>query len=97
MATPFTMTPHIGEDLKSVQTVADQATSSKNTQLGTQVWGSDGKRYVYAQAGASITASDTDCAINTTTFVAAASGGSYTSPATNMATGDRGWFSIASV
>jgi len=26
-----------------------------------------------------------------------ASGGSYTSPATAMATGDRGWFSKASV
>jgi len=98
MATPFTHTPRIGADLKGITLAADIAAGKVvDAQLGTQVWGSDGKRYVYAQAGASITASDADCAINTTTFVAAASGGSYTSPATDMENGDRGWFSIASV
>lgn len=98
MATPFTHTPRIGADLKGITLAADIAAGKVvDAQLGTQVWGSDGKRYVYAQAGAPITASDADCAINTTTFVAAASGGSYTSPATDMANGDRGWFSIASV
>lgn len=99
MATPFTVTPILGVDLNTTTLDAEVGSggSEDAPQLGTQVFASNGKRYVYAEAGASINASDADCAINTTTFVAAASGGSYTSPPVAMATGDRGWFSIASV
>jgi len=54
-------------------------------------------RYVFAKAGAAITATLTTCTVNASTFVATASGGTYTSPATAMASGDYGWFSKASV
>ena len=100
MAAPFTASPVLGVDLNTITLAADVGPASgaeDAPQLGTQVFGSNGRLYVYAQAGASINASDADCAINTTTFVASASGGSYLSPAVNMATGDRGWFSKASV
>ena len=100
MATPFTVTPVLGVDLNSITLAADVGPASgaeDAPQLGTQVWGSNGRRYVYAQANASITASTATCTVNTTTFLATAAAGSYTSPATNMVTGDRGWFSIASV
>lgn len=65
--------------------------------LGLQVFGSDGKLYVLAKAGATINASDTDCSVDPATFVATASGGAYTSPAVALATGDYAWFSKASV
>jgi len=62
-----------------------------------QVWGSDGLRYVFGKANATISASTTACTVNATTFLVTASGGSYTSPATAMVSGDYGWFSAASV
>lgn len=65
--------------------------------LGLQVFGSDGKLYVLAKAGASISASDTDCSVDPATFVATASGGAYTSPAVALSSGDYAWFSKASV
>ena len=65
--------------------------------LGTQTFGSDGKRYVLAQAGAAITASTATCSINASTFVATGSAGSYTSPAVALASGDYAWFSATSV
>jgi hypothetical protein len=68
-----------------------------NGPLGSQVFGSDGKRYVLAQAGATIAASTAVVAINTTTFVASATGGSYLSPAVGLVTGDVAWFAAASV
>ncbi len=100
MATPFTVTPMLGVDLLNKTVAADVGPSSgaeDAPQLGTQVFGSDGKRYVYAQANATITASTAVCDINTTTFLVAASGGTYLSPAVALATGDRAWFSKASV
>ena len=100
MASPFSVSPVQGIDLVSITAAANVGPSSgaeDAPQLGTQVWGSDGKRYVYGQANASITASTTACTVNATTFLVTASGGSYTSPATNMVSGDRGWFSAASV
>lgn len=96
MATTFTDTPKIGVDLLNKIDSADTKRRSGH-RLGAQVWGSDGKRYVYAQAGAAITASLATVAINTTTFIAAATGGTYTSPPIAMAAGDRGWFSKAAV
>ena len=65
--------------------------------LGTQTFGSDGKRYVLAQAGAAITASTATCSINASTFVATGSAGSYTSPAVALASGDYAWFAATSV
>ena len=65
--------------------------------LGTEVFGSDGKLYVLGQANASIPASTTACTVNATTFLVTASGGSYTSPAVALVSGDVAWFSKASV
>ena len=65
--------------------------------LGAETFGSDGKRYVFAQAGAAITASTATCSINASTFVATGSAGSYTSPAVALASGDYAWFSATSV
>lgn len=98
---PYAVTPLIGANLNAIKTAAelaqiDQAKGGEN-KLGQQAWGDDGKLYVYAQANASIPASTAVCAINASTFLVAASGGAYTSPAVAMASGDRGWFSKASV
>ena len=95
----FSVTPLVGIDLTNTVTAASIAAGQQvaNQLLGVQVWGSDGKRYVFAKANASITASTAVCTVNATTFLATASGGSYTSPATAMVTGDYGWFAAASV
>jgi hypothetical protein len=100
MAFPITVTPVLGCDFNSITLAADVGPASgaeDAPQLGTQVFGSDGRRYVYAQANATITASTAVCTVNATTFLATATGGSYRSPAVAMATGDRGWFSAAAV
>ena len=65
--------------------------------LGAQTFGNTGLRYVFAQAGAAISASTTVCAINTTTFQVAATGGLYTSPGVALNSGDFAWFSEPSV
>lgn len=95
----FSVTPLVGIDLTNTVTAASITAGQQvaNQLLGVQVWGSDGKRYVFAKANASITASTAVCTVNATTFLATASGGSYTSPATDMVSGDYGWFSAASV
>lgn len=98
--TVYSVTPIAGIDLNGVTTTN---TNSAGTAiptfgpLGTQVFGSDGKRYVFAKAGATISASTTVCDINTTTFVVAATGGTYTSPTVALASGNYAWFSKASV
>ena len=95
----FSVTPLVGIDLDNVVTAASIAAGQQvaNQLLGVQVWGSDGLRYVFAKANATIAASTTVCDINTTTFLVAATGGTYLSPAYGMVTGDFGWFSKASV
>jgi len=65
--------------------------------LGAEVFGSDGKRYVFAKANATISAGTTTCDINTTTFLVAATGGAYTSPGVDLVSGDYAWFGKASV
>lgn len=65
--------------------------------LGNEVFGSDGKRYVFAKAGNAFTASETSCTVNATTFVATSTGGSYIAPPTALASGEYGWFGVASV
>ena len=95
----FSVTPLVGIDLDNVVTAASITAGQAvaNQLLGVQVWGSDGKRYVFAKANATIAASTAVCDINTTTFLVAATGGSYLSPAYGMVSGDFGWFSKASV
>lgn len=65
--------------------------------LGAETFGSDGKRYVFAQAGESITATTATVSVSPTTFVATATSGTYLSPAVTVASGDYAWFSKASV
>ena len=65
--------------------------------LGAETFGSDGKRYVFAQVAETITATTSTVSINTTTFAATATSGSYLSPAVALASGDYAWFSKASV
>ena len=97
----FTTLPIAGVDLVDTQTVADMALNGGTTPnfgpLGVQTFANDGLRYVWAKAGEAITASTATCSINTTTFVATASAGTYKAPVTTMASGDYGWFSKASV
>jgi hypothetical protein len=95
----FSVTPQIGIDLNNIVTAANIAAGQQAVpnRLGEQVWGSDGKRYVLAQANASIPASTTAITISPSTFLATLTGGSYVSPAFAMVTGDYGWFNIPSV
>lgn len=95
----FSVTPQIGFDLNNTILATDIASGARQVSpnLGEQVFGSDGKRYVFAKANASISASTAVCTVSPTTFLATASGGAYTSPAVAMSTGDYGWFGAASV
>jgi len=95
----FSQTPSIGVDLVNTTLATDIASGAKRVPftLGMEVFASDGKRYVFAQANASISASTAVCTVSPSTFQATATGGAYTSPATAMVTGDYGWFSAASV
>jgi hypothetical protein len=64
--------------------------------LGAETFGSDGFRYVFAQAAVAIGTSTATCVINASTFQATLGAGTYLSGA-SMASGDYGWFSKASV
>jgi len=96
----YTITPLAGIDLVNL---ANTNTNSAGTNiatigpLGAEVFGSDGLRYVFAQAGATIAASTTTCSINASTFVATPSAGTYIGPTVAMASGDYAWFGKASV
>ena len=96
----YTITPLSGVNLVGTTTTN---TNSAGTAiptfgpLGAEVFGSDGKRYVFAKAGGAITASTATCSINASTFVVTASGGAYTSPAVAVASGEYAWFSATSV
>jgi hypothetical protein len=96
----YNITPTSGINLDAVvQTNPNSAGTGipVNGPLGSQVFGSDGLRYVLGVAGAAITASTATCSINASTFVVTASGGTYLSPAVAVASGDYAWFSKASV
>jgi len=96
----YSITPTAGIDLVNlVNTNTNSAGVAipVNGPLGSEVFGSDGKLYVLAKAGEAITASTATCSINASTFVATASGGAYTAPATTMASGNYAWFAKASV
>ncbi len=95
----FNVTPQIGFDVTNTVLASQIVTGAiaVPANLGEQVFGSDGKRYVLAKANAAIAASTAVCTVNAATFLATASGGAYTSPATAMVVGDYGWFATASV
>ena len=98
MAAPFSTIPTSGADFNSITTAAQLAAGQTGDgRLGLVLHGSNGRFYVYAQAGGAIPASTAVATVNPTTFAATATGGSYLSPTTAMAAGDRGWFSRASV
>ena len=95
----FTITPLAGVDLVNLaQTNPNSAGTAVATfgPLGAEVFGSDGFRYVFAQAGAAIGVSTATCVINASTFQVTTGSGTYLSGA-SMASGDYGWFSKASV
>lgn len=96
----YSVTPLSGIDLDSIVNYNENSAGVDIPTvgpLGLQVFGSDGKLYVCAQANASIPASTAVCAINATTFLVAPSGGSYTSPPVNLVSGDFAFFGKASV
>lgn len=96
----YSTLPIAGIDLNSIQSAAEIALEGQPANfgpLGTETFASDGKRYVWAIAAATIAPSTTVCDINTTAFTVAATGGAYISPAVSMVSGDYGWFGKASV
>ena len=96
----YNITPTAGINLDDVVNTNPNSAGTNvpvNGPAGSQVFGSDGKRYVLGVAGAAITASTATCSINASTFVVTASGGSYTSPAVALASGDYAWFAATSV
>lgn len=97
----YSVTPLSGINLNSdtATNVAQDGTTLIPTfgPLGAEVFGSDGKLYVFAKAGNTFTASETSCTVNPTTFVATSTGGSYVAPSVALTSGQYGWFSKASV
>ena len=75
----------------------NQVDTSAGFTLGTQTFGSDGKLYVYAVAGAEIAANTAVCDVDPDTFEVAATGGAYTSPNVVVPAGNFAWFGKASV
>ena len=96
----YSTLPIAGIDLEVTQTAAEIVINGEPANfgpLGTQTFASDGKRYVWAIAAATIAPSTTVCNIDTTAFTVAATGGAYISPAVSIVSGDYGWFGKASV
>ena len=95
----YTITPLAGIDLSNV---ANTNPNSAGTAIptfgptGAEVFGSDGLRYVFAQAAVAIAASTATCVINASTFQVTLGAGTYIAGA-SMASGDYGWFGKASV
>ena len=94
-----TVPPLVGVNLVSITLAADAAANPAlvNSKIGTQVFGDDGKLYVYAKANGAIPANTAVCTVSPTTFLATSAGGAYTSTTVAMAVGDFGWFAKASV
>ena len=96
----YNITPTAGINLDDVVNTNPNSAGTNvpvNGPAGSQVFGSDGKRYVLGVAGAAITASTATCSINASTFVVTASGGTYTSPAVAVPSGAYAWFAATSV
>ena len=98
----YSVLPIAGTDLSNVAQSSSQVIGATTVTvanfgpLGAETFGSDGFRYVFAQAGVAISASTATCVINASTFQATLGVGTYLSGA-SMASGDYGWFSKASV
>jgi hypothetical protein len=101
---PYSVLPIAGVDLNTTTPISFSYTNGTTAisipdfaPLGTQTFGNDGLRYVFAQAGVAIAASAATCIINASTFqVTLGATGTYLS-GSSMASGDYGWFSKASV
>ena len=100
---PYSVLPIAGVDLNSTTPISFSYTNGTTAvsipdfaPLGTQTFGNDGFRYVFAQAGVAIAASTATCVINASTFQVTLGAGTYVAGA-SMASGDYGWFSKASV
>lgn len=95
----YTVTPLSGVNFNTtVQTNTNSAGTAIPSMgpLGTQVFGSDGKRYVLCTVSSTI-GNDTACLVNASTFVATANAsGTYSSPV-DVVSGDYAWFGVASV
>jgi hypothetical protein len=95
----YTITPLAGVDLyNTAQVNANSAGTNIPTfgPTGAEVFGSDGLRYVFAQAATAIGASTATCVVNASTFQVTLGSGTYIAGA-SMASGDYGWFGKASV
>jgi hypothetical protein len=96
----YSVSPIIGTEFDAVVTTNPNSAGvaiPTEGPLGLQAFGSDGKLYVLAKANATIAASTAVCTVSPTTFLVTATGGSYTSPAVGLVSGDFAWFSKASV
>ena len=101
---PYSVLPISGVDLNGNTTVSFAYTNGTTAvsipsfgPLGSQTFGNDGRRYVFARAGGTIAANATSVTINASTFAATSGGGSYISSAESMVSGDYGWFGVTSV
>ena len=101
---PYSVLPISGVDLNGNTTVSFAYTNGTTAvsipsfgPLGSQTFGSDGRRYVFARAGGTIAANATSVTIHASTFAATSGGGSYISSAESMVSGDYGWFGVTSV
>ena len=98
----YSTLPIAGIDLANVTPSSSQVIGSTTVTVpnfgptGAETFGSDGFRYVFAQAAAAIPAATTTCVINASTFQVTLGVGTYLS-GSSMASGDYGWFSKASV
>ena len=95
----YSVLPIAGIDLANVTTTNLNSAGTAIATFGptgAEVFGSDGFRYVFAQAAAAIPAATATCVINASTFQVTLGVGTYLSGA-SMASGDYGWFSKASV
>ena len=99
----YSVLPIAGVDLNTTTPISFSYTNGTTAvsipdfaPLGTQTFGNDGFRYVFAQAGVAIAASTATCVINASTFQVTLGAGTYAA-GVSMASGDYGWFSKASV
>jgi hypothetical protein len=95
----YTVLPIAGVDLYNTTTTNPNSAGTAIATfgpLGAETFGSDGFRYVFAQAGVAIAASTATCVINASTFQVTLGAGTYVAGA-SMASGDYGWFGKASV
>jgi hypothetical protein len=100
----YTITPLSGVALNTTTTTNPNSAGTNIPTfgpLGAEVFGSDGKRYVFVKTSGNVTASSS-VTVNTSTFVATYNAtGDYTSPGTSAGTvvsdGSYVWVSKASV